>query len=159
MFMLPWRSTWDGRDPPINYQPSTIDHRSYMECMYAVGILRRWRESRCIASFAWSRRNAGYAVRFCPHPTYQASYLHDLMYVWQVFRTKARAPSLMVCVVQRDDLSSAEHYSLDTADYLDSHFAREAISYTYIQLYIHTIIYTYIHTFIHTIYIILHTCN
>ena len=57
--------------------------------------------------------------------------MYVCMYVWQVFRTKARAPSLMVCVVQRDDLSSAEHYSLDAADYLDSQFAREALIHTH----------------------------
>ena len=63
------------------------------------------------------------ATCFCGLVVYVCIYA--CMYVWQVFRTKARAPSLMVCVVRRDDLSSAEHYSLDTADYLEAHFARE----------------------------------
>ena len=38
----------------------------------------------------------------------------------RVFRTKARAPSLMVCIVKRDDEGSAEHYSSPATIFMET---------------------------------------
>jgi len=38
----------------------------------------------------------------------------------RVFRTKARAPSLVVCIVMRDDFNSSGHYSLPTGPHIET---------------------------------------